>query len=185
MNVTCVDAHEKVKQMRKIIDLSRLAVFEITSAIAVSAGSNKLIRGVTDGPLKVIVTMPDQSDLLYDVLPVGRFQIEIRPPKNAIVAFEPVEPKTKVCIEREPQKTIRNGDPEESFTDLSPRPAINPELQAVLRQMNIMAGEMRTLKDARRPAPVVKPSAQSVEPEPDPFIEEPAVDPAPAPEGAG
>lgn len=162
----------------KQLDLSRLVDIGVGETIAVMANRPKTIRGVATATTAVWALVealegetPEQ--MLYDVIEPGRFAVEVHHDKNVAVWFEKITPETPhaVSVVWPAHVTKIVGNPETSFTKVGHRPAVNPEMAALLRQMKLMNGEIQRL--SARPAPV-----QKAEPAPAPV---PNAEPAPAP----
>lgn len=171
--------------MRRM-DLSRLAPIGAGEVLAIGPNITKTIVGCADGAHAWYAQFYGSDPVLVAYHEPGRFRFEVGAAERMALFCQPVGDETGVWIEQPLAPTRSVGDPAESFTTVDHRPAMNPELNAVLRQMRLQDGEIRRLNQAvqsmakPRPASTSSP-APAPELDPDPVTPDPVqTDPPPA-----
>lgn len=155
--------------MRKL-DMKRLAFLGVGEVLAVGANVYKILRGCAEAETAWFVQFEGRDPVLVHVNAPGRFDFELGADEPFAVFARYDEGAQLFFEERDaPSRTV--GDPTESFTTVDHRPAINPQLNAVLQQMKLQDGQIKRLESSIR-AQAARPAAPP--PEPVEVIETPA-----------
>lgn len=125
-------------------DIGRMSVFPQDDKLLLGSRSEKTIYGVTSKPMIVWIETGGNR-LPYQAFPAGRFRFNIRSDAEVYIQFE-VEKGGVVALVDPAMPTVVEGDPEQTWTTVGHRPAINPELAAVMRHMKVQEHEIRTMR---------------------------------------
>lgn len=157
--------------MKKTYDISRLIPVKPGNTFGLAADTYKTITGVCSAPMNVYVILKGADPVLFQSFSAGRFSFELRHKEDIAFSFEAATAGSEIEISMvaPAAMTRRTGDVEASFTDMSPRPALNPQVAAIMQEMQMLRGQMTSLRlQARQSAPVRPPVAPSEPPAPPP-----------------
>lgn len=130
------------------LDIQRLRAAKEVNTVRLNAGVTRRFQGCSEGALRVMVNQPDKPAILYSMLPVGYFDLSITAPWDMDVTFM-TEPKKSLSMIGEVQETVIVGEPDNSWTTVGHRPAINPQIAAIQREL-----ALRDLQHVREMAEV-------------------------------
>lgn len=161
--------------MKRISNLREMESGEVLTFPG--TGSRCLVQGVTTVPLAFYAqgaTM--DAPVLFAYSPPGEFRFEIGHIEDFAVFFDKLA-EGPVTVYSPPGAHVLVHTPEESWATVDHRPAINPELAAVLREMKVLRAQIyqSRVNERARAKRVVEPAP---EPAPDP-APEPVAEPEP------
>lgn len=133
-------------------------------------GSRRVYKGCSDGPINITV-----DGVLYGHSMGGDFVFEVIAPYEVDVAFEAVKKDTRLSLTTPDGPTVQVHTIEDSWTREEPRPAVNPQLAALMAsirhlEMRLSHKEQQAAHRQSEPEVVEDPA----EPIPAEAVEEPA-----------
>jgi len=139
-------------------------------------GIRYTVAGVCSRPVSVIVEGPNGGPLLFKQFPPGDFSFDVSNVAPFALWFD-ADDEAVLSVEMPRGSEVVKQTRADSLTDMSPRPALNPQMEALLRKLNIMESEIGALrvrdlaKERKKPAspkaelpkaePVAEPEAKS------------------------
>jgi hypothetical protein len=129
--------------MRK--SFTQLKAAALGDIVMLSQGVRHTLNGVSSHPLSVIVEPEIGGPLLFKQFGPGDFSFDVSNPTPFALWFD-ADPACVVSIEMPRGAVPVVQTRSDSLTDMSPRPALNPAMEALLRKMNLMSHEIGALK---------------------------------------
>ena len=157
---------------------------DMVNSLSIGGNRVKRIKGVSPLPFVVWAqALGSDRSVCYHAGSPGRFSFEFFSNDDCALWFSDQDgSELSVSVELSDPPTVVVGDVESAFTVIGPRPVQNPQVEAVLRHMRLMEGEVRALRretEAERGRRFEAETAarKAVVPSPSPA-------PSPAPQGA-
>lgn len=121
---------------------------DMVNSLSIGGNRVKRIKGVSPLPFVVWAqALGSDRSVCYHAGPAGRFSFEFFSNDDCALWFSDQDgSELSVSVELSEPPTVVVGDAESAFTVIGPRPVQNPQVEAVLRHMRLMEGEVRALR---------------------------------------
>lgn len=125
-----------------------LESWDFSDAVSVPAGKRRTLAGVCSQTLEIWCSDGGEP-VLFKVLPAGSFDFAFIHDKDAEVIFKSTS-EAFLSLYNHQGSTLVKGDPEKTWTTVGHRPAINPALAAVQRELRAMTLQMQQMQAQTR-----------------------------------
>jgi hypothetical protein len=111
----------------------------------------RTLSGVCSSPIFVMVQEKDSEPVLFQAFGIGPFSFDFASQLPFNIWFEGSQDGV-LSIVVPPHSTLLIGDPEFTYTKVDHRPAINPELASINRELAAMRSQIKRFKAPAAPS---------------------------------